>query len=259
MAEKWFVQQEDGTVVGPLSEREVSDDLLSGKIHDRNRVRQGSSGPWCDADRARAVFQQLSEVGWYVRMDGEVFGPFTELKLLELHRVGDLASDSEVRQGVVGIWKPAPGVLSLWQQQKVPEPQQHDTAGRNEFESRKWSIEPIRHVLMSLQYNAQVVSACRPLERLLLEVDPNTPGALVRASRTNGKSLGFLSENNSCQILANAERGMTHIALLHSNPNETPVLVAIVFCPMGATPEACIDYIDDQFREKHIASDASGS
>lgn len=247
MAEPWYVQLEDGTVAGPFLEREVSDDLLSGKITSRQRVRQGATGAWCNADRAKTVFRLLTEQGWYIRNGNEEFGPFTDTKLLELHRNHEIEADSEVRQGLVGIWKSADAVLSIWQNQKAPV-----TTPAVQEDNRAWSIEPIRHLVMTVDVGTDEVPVCFPQERLLLE---SLAGAEPRisVSRTNGQRIGLLSRHNSALILGNADRGLSHVAMLHSPPASRPVMVAVVLCPAGATAKACRSYINEQFKRRAYA------
>ena len=256
MAENWYVQNGDGSIMGPFAEKQISTDLLANKIVDGQQVRQGEDGPWCEAERARAVFRQLAEVGWYIRAGEEQFGPFTDAKLLELHRTGELAADAEVRQGIVGIWKPAGSLLSLWQNQKVS-----DTASGNGdttaqgAEFKKWSVEPIRQVAMKLNGEnlAAKISPCSFLERLLLVSDPNSD--CIRVTRTNGDLIGHLGKENSKQLVANSQRGVSHIALLNSTIDDakTQPTVAIILCPPGATAEACRAFVDQNYHQKHTA------
>ena len=239
MAEKWYVQSGNGDISGPLSEREVSADLLSGKISDTQRVRQGDSGPWCEAKRARAVFRQLSEVGWYIRSDDEVFGPFTDAKLLELHRTGDLAHDAELRQGVVGIWKSAAPLFAGWQAQTAS---QTIADAQMLGETSKWSVEPIRHVVMQVTIDDDS-APCLPLERLVLR--PDEASSTLRVERSNGAIVGRLGESDSRQLIANSQRGVSHVVLYNPEANAPSVYVTI--CPPGTPPEACRAYIDQHF------------
>ena len=255
MAEPWFVKQADGTVAGPLLERLVAADLLAGKIDDAQFVRQGQDGPWCEASRARALFQQLAAVGWYVRIKGEDFGPFTDTRLLQLHRDGELDQTSEVRQGSNGTWKPAESVLSIFQNQKSkPASNNNDNALLSDTDESvsgsKWSVEPIRHAVVDLEIPySSAAGNCSRLEHLILHTttDDQMEGRLLVA-RPNGERIGFLGLENSQQILANAERGLSHIALLHSAPAETPIAVAIILVPPGYVENDCHRYIDEQFR-----------
>ena len=73
MAEDWYIENADGSIRGPLSEREVATELLSGVILDSQRVRQGKSGQWCEAPRARTAFRRLAETGWYIQEAEQVF------------------------------------------------------------------------------------------------------------------------------------------------------------------------------------------
>lgn len=255
MAEPWFVKRADGTIVGPLLERDVAADLLAVKIDDTQFVRQGQNGAWCEAARARALFQQLADAGWYVRIKGDEFGPFTDTRLLQLHRDGELDHTSEVRQGIGGTWKSAESVLSIFQNQKT---QQQDTTNSESalatetdesVVGSKWSVEPIRHAVVDLEipYSSSAGN-CAHLEHLRLHTttDQQMEDRLLVA-RTNGERIGFLGLENSRQILANAERGLTHIVLLHSQPSTTPVSVAIVLVPPGYVENDCHHYIDEQF------------
>ena len=256
LAENWYVQNGDGSIIGPLPEKQISADLIANKIVSGQRVRQGDDGPWCEAERARAVFRQLAEVGWYIRNGDEQFGPFTDAKLLELHRTGELAADAEVRQGIVGIWKPAGNLLSLWQNQKVSDTAANpgDTASQD-AEFKKWSVEPIRQIAMKLNGEnlAAKISPCSYLESLLLVSESDSQ--CIRVTRTNGDLIGHLGEENSKQLVANSQRGVSHIALLNSTMTEskTQPTVAIILCPPGATAEACRAFVDQNYRHKYTA------
>ena len=267
MAEEWYVRDATGTVRGPLQEREVSTELLGGRIGDDQEVRQGADGPWCGAARARNVFRQLAEVGWYIRTNGEVFGPFTNAKLLQLHRENEMDATSEIRQGTSNAWRSASAVLSLWQQQKAPKSATNGESSAptdEEDESTsggKWSIEPLRHIVVDLEVPyAGTAKKCSPLEHLLLnESDDDSLGDRLLLTRTNGQRVGFLGIENSRQLLANAERGLSHVTLLHSAPSTASVQVAIVLCPPGTTSAACKQYIDEQFRPTVTQSSESSS
>lgn len=249
MAEEWFVKLENGEVTGPFTEREIATDLLSQQIDDRQQVRQGKDGAWCESARARAVFQQLANAGWYVRSGEEIFGPFTEAKLLDLHRSNDLAPGSEVRQGLTGDWKSADAVLALSQNQKVPV--ESSSSWRSEdnaqvsMASRNWSVEPIRHVLMALELGSPgATELCAPFERLQLSL-PDTPhdGCRLTVQRMNGDEVGTLGEQNSRQIVANSERGLTHVTLFHSSTGPGAAEIALVLCPPGIEASVCRDYV----------------
>ena len=260
MAEQWYVQLTDGKITGPHLERDVSTDLLSGRIGDDQKVRQGVNGPWCEASRARAVFRQLADVGWYVRSNAtvqeEVFGPFTDAKLLELHRVGDLELAAEVRQGTNGTWKSATALLSLWENQKVADSTnalQTNEPDEGSVDAGKWSVEPMRHTILDLEVRySDTADRCDSLEHLLLKSnDDENMGDRLLVTRTNGQPVGYLSSDNSRQIVSNAERGLSHVTLLYSAPKKSPnapVQVAVVLCPTGSLAETCKQYIDQHFR-----------
>lgn len=245
-AEEWYVQNDDRTVVGPMSERDVATELLSGKIAAPQRVRQGSSGDWCDAARARAIFQQLVEIGWYVRTGVETFGPFTSDKLINLHRAGDLAPEAEVRQGLDGSWKSARAILDQWQQQKAASPETSPDADKPDS-VRKWSVEPIRHVLVRLE-RLPAAPKCEPLERLLLEYPQDWPNGRLRVTTRHGDVVGALREPDSLLVEANAARGVTHVVLSHDDPKSSAREVVLVMCPPGIEASTCQTYINEQFR-----------
>ncbi len=256
MAEQWYVRESGGKVTGPLLERVVSTDLLSGKIGDNQQVRQGSTGEWCDAARAREVFRQLASVGWYIRAQDEVFGPFTDAKLLELHRTGELDPAAEIRQGTAGNWKLAESTLSLWQQQKVPAATNQSAEDRDSSESvdgGKWSVEPMRHIFVDLEVHyALPASNCAPFEHLLLKHNNDeSMGERLLLTRTNDQRVGYLHPETSQQILANSERGLSHVTLFHSAKDNT-VQVAIVLCPPGSSSESCKEYINQQFHKQIV-------
>ena len=258
MAEQWYIRSVSGDVTGPLAERDVSDDLLNGKIDDSQQVKQGLHGNWCDAARARAIFRQLAETGWYVRTGEQIFGPFTDSRLLQLHASQGIAEGSDVRQGLEGPWKPAKAVLSLWQQQKVPtaEPQTGDEEAIESVAGRKWSVEPIRHVVMSLQQgDTSIASQCEPFELLEFSLpgDQELPAQVdshdvsLNVTRADGTVLGQLTGQNCSQILGNAERGVRHLTLFHSR-DEGETRIVVVLCPPGVDAEVCHGYVSDQFQ-----------
>ena len=239
MAEPWFIQSADGTVSGPFHERQISADLIAGKIPVERRVRQGETGPWCDASRAREIFQQLAERGWYIQSAQDTFGPFTADRLLELHRLGELADDANVRQGSKTPWKPAVDVLSLWQSQ----PNSLNQAPPDR--QSKWSTEPIRHYMLPLELAFQPVFAkCKSSERLrLIQADSNDRLAVVRS---NDQTVGYFNHSNSQQLLANCERGITHVVLFPMTSASLPE-IAVVLCPPGTQSEECRSYINNNF------------
>jgi len=263
VSQPWYIKRADGTVAGPFPERDVSADLLSGRIDDGQSVRQGETGPWCAAARARTVFRQLADVGWYIRNAQEVFGPFTDARILQLHRDGELDPNAELRQGTKANWKSAEAVLSIFQNQKVPEARKEaasdDLKGYDSSESignGKWSIEPMRHAIVDLEVHyANTAKKCSRLEHLLLQrTDEQQMGDRLLVTRTNGDRVGYLGLENSQQILSNSERGMSHVTLLHSDPTITPIAVAVVLCPPGSSSEGCKRYIDEQFHPQPTES-----
>lgn len=241
MAEQWFVERPDGSVAGPFLERQISADLLSGKIGSELRVRQGT-GPWCPAARARAAFQQLADQGWYVKNGDTVFGPFTADRLLVLSQSGDLVENAEIRQGTQTLWKPAHKVLSLFKTK--PAAPLTDSEQLESFQAAdgkaKWSTEPIRHHIIEMDsVFPTVVEDCLPYERLVL-TDGADNGKLS-LTRGNGQTVGFLSQTNTEQLLLNQSRGISHVVLLQkSTRNE----IVIVLCPAGIPAEDCRAYIE---------------
>lgn len=253
MAEQWYVQMPNGVVDGPFVERDVAAQLLNGSIKDACRVKQGLHGQWCEASRARAVFQQLAETGWYIRIGDDQFGPFTEARLLQLHASGEMADGSELRKGTNGTWKSADSILSLWQQQKVPTPGAVASEVQS-IQSRQWSVEPIRHVIMAIEFEASFNEGdLLPSERLLLSMPSPYPDSLDGSYRlsvmnTNGRHVGKLSEQNSRQVAQNAERGLSHLAMWYPRAGRNRPEIALVLCPPGISPELCRQYIDRHLR-----------
>ena len=95
------------------------------------------------------------------------------------------------------------------------------------------------------------VSKCAVLEHLLLkQTDEEQMGDRLLLTRTNDQRVGFLSPENSSQILMNAERGLSHVCLLYSAPTASPIQVAVVLCPPGSTSEACKQYIEENLRQR---------
>lgn len=251
MAELWFVRNEDESVEGPFAEKDISIKLLSGEISDRQSVRQGAHGEWCTAKRARVVFEQLAEQGWYVRADDEIFGPFTDHRIRELHQTNGLGENVEVRRGTKMPWQPADSLSLLRQQQKAPstgsQPKQSEQESVESIvpPGAKWSTEPMRHVFCELrEVVGQTAARCEARERLLLQ---ERDGNIV-VLRSDQAVLGMLPSSDAQQILNNSTRGIMHITLLDSPPSMIPVRIAIVFCPPGIEPKLCRDYIDEHLR-----------
>lgn len=243
MAEDWYVQQADGTVVGPLPEKVVAADLLEGKIDDAQHVRQGVEAEWCEAHRARAVFRRLHETGWFIKDGEEVFGPFTDQRVLELHRANDIRAGAQLRQGQEGIWRPAATLLASWQQQKVAPSLEESSS----FDVGKWSIAPIRHVSMKLSEASE--STCQPYERLMLREVSSDHFVVERKS---GETIGSLSLEDVKQVQFNVERGVMHLAFLSTSVG--PREINVVFCPPGVDAHACRSYIEEHFPPPPITS-----
>ena len=259
MVEAWYIQDKGGETRGPFSEKQIQGWLDSGEI-DGMRVRQGGS-EWCDVSRARAIFRHLASIGWYVQHRGTAHGPFTDAKLRELYRSGEVDSDSEIRQGTTGPWKPAGAILARWQPQAVQaETPNPETAESGPAPDSKWSTEPICHVVVSVvglaaknmdgSDRAEIVARCKRRERLFLEYPADHPSeeGLLRVVRTNGRQLGCLSRADTQRILGNTQRGVTHIALLDSTQVTDrsaglAVKLIVVLCPPGTQSGQAARYI----------------
>ena len=227
MVEPWFIEENDGTISGPFHERQVAVDLLSGKIDATQRVRQGDSGKWYPAERARNVFLELAEQGWYVRSNGQTFGPFTPNRILELSRSNELATDADLRQGLSGPWRPANSILALWQ---APPHTANDPPDTTSDTRAKWITEPIRHYTLPLELAQEtVVASCHPLEHLQLQQSQRGAKEILAIVRSNDQIVGYLSELNSQQLLTNSRRGITHVILLATTDTATDVVV--ILCP----------------------------
>jgi hypothetical protein len=202
MPEKWYLQTEDGTVLGPYHEAQIRQDLLSGNVAPSSRVRQGE-GDWRDAATARTIFERLLEVGWYVRSENVEYGPFTDQRLLQLYTEGQISDSDEVRQSKLGVWKRAGGMLSRWQRyddgHSRSSPTSHQTpvesaqvtpvtdslhdsskksaqrddvaSSSSEVPPRKWSTEPLRSF------------SCRLMETHRMNPDGTSRQMNVRQSR----------------------------------------------------------------------------
>lgn len=264
MAEAWYVQDKGGVVSGPFLEKQLTHALLSGQITDDMRVRQSDSD-WCDASRARSIFRQLSEKGWYVREHNETHGPFTDTRLRELYQTGEMKPTAEMRRGTTGPWKVASQAVVLSQQPERPIATKLTSVAAGAIECSpltKWSTEPIRHLLLQVSrtrgtnvdgsQRSEIVGRCQPHERLLFQPSVDGPDEqnLLRVTRTNGEQLGCLSASGTRQILDNAERGINHVVLLDSVPSNAAlpeaasVRVAVVLCPPGTSREESADYIE---------------
>lgn len=271
MAEIWFVEQRDGTVIGPMPEKQVCEDLLSGEIPGDARVRQGDTGPWCAASRVRDLFQQLANNGWYVSSGTQTHGPFTSMRLLELHRAGLIDGDAQLRQGPGGQWKRAADLFAVWavsppqvaqgslaQHEQIVESDDSTVSSQSSSVATaasrqvKWSVEPVRHYVLPLEDCVRgALEDCQRCERLFLQLPERGPRRIT-VHRSNSEKVGSLSESNTEQLLANRERGMRHVALLADSFQAT---IALVLCPPGTTREDCRDYIDVHFAHGRVTQD----
>ena len=234
MTESWFVEQNDGTVDGPLTEKRIREELLAGRIAGELRVRQGQHGEWCAAQKVAELFQQLFENGWYVGEGDEVYGPFTSSRVVELHRAGEISPTALLRKGTTGEWSSAAKRVGIWAG-NPPVPDAKST-------SPKWSVEPIRHQAMILVCDPTNETPCHPQERLFLRMTES--GEQVTVERSNGQSLGRLNPSDSMQVVSAAERGFRQIAIYTEGQRGT---IHVVMCPPGTSSSESRQYINRHF------------
>lgn len=239
MAQDWYVEEENGSVAGPFAEKEVAARLLAGEIKDNQRVRQGDQTEWCSAQRARIIFQRLAETGWYIKEDDQVYGPFTDAKILDLYRADDISDGAFLRQGPNGDWKTASSLLSQWVQQSVQKPTEDSSTTVG-----KWSVAPFRHVFMKLEQGS--TGKCQPLEHVSLREHNES----ILVERACGQSVGQLSNEDALQIRFNSERGVTHLSFVITNRG--PNCIAVVLCPPGSSASMCHQYLNEHFRAPEI-------
>ena len=239
MVEDWYIEELDGSIVGPRSEQQVREELFRGEIPGNLRVRQGN-GPWCSAQRVSDLFRQLADGGWYIQDDrGQSYGPFTPDRLLALHEAGEIGPDFLIRQGCQGDWNPAQNYFAM---------------GANNLDSDivaagtsnpKWSVEPLRHYMLSIESAVtNRVNACHDLERLFFR--SNAASSIhLHVERSNGQEIGRLNRANSTQLLANSRRGIRHIALFGGV--EFAPQIVVILCPPGTKRESCHQYVEANF------------
>jgi hypothetical protein len=71
----------------------------------------------------------------------------------------------------------------------------------------------------------------------------------IVVTRTNGDTIGQLTANDAQQVMANSQRGATHVVLLDAvisrHGSDTPeVRIVAVICPPGTIAKQSIDYIN---------------
>ena len=101
----WLVRLVDGRVKGPYSEAQIRKGLQCWRITDAMQIRQQSS-PWTPAPVVRQLFERLAEQGFYLKTEhGQILGPYTKPRILELETANQLPSAYWIRQGEQGPWK----------------------------------------------------------------------------------------------------------------------------------------------------------
>jgi hypothetical protein len=109
MMKPWLVRLENGHVKGPYSEAQIRKGLQCGRITDAMQIRQQLS-PWTPAPMVRQLFEKLAQQGFYLKTEhGQILGPFTKPRILELESARELPSAYWIRQGKQGQWKPIHG------------------------------------------------------------------------------------------------------------------------------------------------------
>ena len=99
---RWYLKSPLGKVSGPLNEDQIRAALL--RRSDQVQVRQ-ERGTWLPASFVRQQFQRLDQKGFYIRDgQGQIFGPFTKQRVLELNRANQLPGTYWIRQGHSSRW-----------------------------------------------------------------------------------------------------------------------------------------------------------
>ena len=100
----WFIRDEFGSTAGPYEEAQIRDGLETKKISDTMSVRQQKSD-WIPAARVREMFAKLAANGFFIRDHaGQVFGPFTRQRVLEMDRAKQLPNHYWIKQGNQTQW-----------------------------------------------------------------------------------------------------------------------------------------------------------
>jgi hypothetical protein len=97
-----------GALMRHLDEQRVKEFLNSGVNLSSVRVRQ-HGGRWHPGDEVAERFRALDRTGYFLRLDGAVYGPFIlprfRVHLLEIVRQAQSDVEFEVRQGITGAWR----------------------------------------------------------------------------------------------------------------------------------------------------------
>lgn len=100
----WFVKVDSTQEKGPYREHQIRRGLLTGKIRDPMRIRQGDS-PWKSAAEVQQLFAALDARGFYVKdADHREYGPFTQDRIRELDAAGELPGKYWIRHCQDGPW-----------------------------------------------------------------------------------------------------------------------------------------------------------
>jgi hypothetical protein len=102
----WYIRR-DGNVTGPLTESELRSRLPM-LTQPGIEIRQGDS-QWYPPAVVAQKFEQLADQGVYVRRSGQVEGPYTAIRAVEVLQDHPTA---EVKEGKSGPWIPAPAYLA---------------------------------------------------------------------------------------------------------------------------------------------------
>ena len=116
--------QSMGEIIGPVTQRELQQAAVQGKIQSDSLVRSANSKVWVSADCIAVFFdakglaidsnKDFAIASWYFQSMGEVIGPVTMQQLQQAAVQGKIQSDSLVRGANFTIWVSAnriPGVF----------------------------------------------------------------------------------------------------------------------------------------------------
>ncbi|MEO9593397.1 DUF4339 domain-containing protein [Rhodopirellula bahusiensis] len=102
MSSSWYLRDAE-EVEGPFSEPEIRARLLADAFASQAEVKQGNS-EWRRASDVKEMFVQVYRIGWYIKTQGKIVGPFLASKVLHLHQMGRLPPDAMMRQGTTAKW-----------------------------------------------------------------------------------------------------------------------------------------------------------
>jgi hypothetical protein len=113
MASQWFYIL-NGKAAGPVSQSELRQLSLEGKIARTTHVRKGAEGEWMLAHRVNRLFDP-PKADWHFSRDGDKAGPVSVIALQKLALSGKLSPTDLVWKAGMPNWRPASTIPVLSQ------------------------------------------------------------------------------------------------------------------------------------------------